>query len=499
MGIQFSSKRLCQSLAVIVGFSVVAVAAMTFERTTEISSDPYTAQSQKTEVEPDTYSYGSTLVTAFQVGRFSDGGALDIGWATSQDNGKTWHHGFLPGVTKYQDGGQYDRISDASVAYDAKHGVWMVSSLAIYDGSGNNPFTGGMQSPAIIVSRSTDGINWQNPVAVYSEGQTGSLDKNWTTCDNWPSSPYYGNCYTEWDAPEAQNQIAMSTSSDGGITWGAPLPTADHASGLGGQPVVQPNGTVIVPIGDADLANLQSFISTDGGKSWSATTQITNLDAHDVSNKVRTEPLPSATVDSSGKVYVVWQDCRFESNCSANDMVMATTTDGLNWTPVARIPTEPVGSDVDHFIPGIAADRAVPAGQASHLSLTYYYYPKADCSGSDCKLRVATVSSLDGGASWSQPIAAGQLAVDWNAVPATTMGVMVGDYISSSFVADGVALPVFALSTDGKGLTMNSIVPTPASTRDLAFTPVTSEPVRVSEVRTLSVPLTPQRKFLRLF
>jgi len=41
----------------------------------QLSSDLYankTSQHQ-TEVEPDTFSYGSTIVTAFQVGRFSDG------------------------------------------------------------------------------------------------------------------------------------------------------------------------------------------------------------------------------------------------------------------------------------------------------------------------------------------------------------------------------------------------------------------------------------------
>ena len=52
MGIQFSSKRLFQSLVVVVGFSVVAVAAMTFERTTEISSDPYMTQLKKPKLNP---------------------------------------------------------------------------------------------------------------------------------------------------------------------------------------------------------------------------------------------------------------------------------------------------------------------------------------------------------------------------------------------------------------------------------------------------------------
>src|SRR5579863_5093243 len=81
----------------------------------KISTDPFhnvTSQHQ-TEVEPDTYSSGSTIVSAFQVGRFRTGGASDIGWATSQDGGATWTHGFLQGITIYA-GGTFNRASDAA-------------------------------------------------------------------------------------------------------------------------------------------------------------------------------------------------------------------------------------------------------------------------------------------------------------------------------------------------------------------------------------------------
>src|SRR5205085_9254847 len=69
----------------------------------QLSSDPYTnsTSQHQTEVEPDSYSNGSTIVAVTQVGRFSDGGASDIGWATSTDSGATWHNGFLPGTTVY--------------------------------------------------------------------------------------------------------------------------------------------------------------------------------------------------------------------------------------------------------------------------------------------------------------------------------------------------------------------------------------------------------------
>jgi hypothetical protein len=67
-------------------------------------------------------------VSVFQTGRYSDGGSDDTGWATSTDAGATWHHGFMPGITAQSNPpGPYLRVSDPSVAYDPKHGVWLAS------------------------------------------------------------------------------------------------------------------------------------------------------------------------------------------------------------------------------------------------------------------------------------------------------------------------------------------------------------------------------------
>ncbi len=199
---------------------------------------------------------GNTLVAAFQTGRIVPGGGTDIGWATSTDGGTTWSHGFLPGLTTGEGTGPYDAASDPVVAYDAKHGVWMVASLPISNAS---------QTPAVVVSRSTDGLTWQNPIS--ADTTSASSDKNWIVCDGWATSPHYGNCYLEWDDPLHKGEILMSTSTDGGLTWAAPLPTADLAQGIGGQPLVQPNGTVVVPI---ETSAISAFSSNDGGLSWTA-------------------------------------------------------------------------------------------------------------------------------------------------------------------------------------------------------------------------------------
>src|SRR2546430_17089442 len=52
----------------------------------QLSSDPYTnpTSQHKTEVEPDTFAAGSTIVSAFQVGRFFNGGASNIGFRSEE-------------------------------------------------------------------------------------------------------------------------------------------------------------------------------------------------------------------------------------------------------------------------------------------------------------------------------------------------------------------------------------------------------------------------------
>jgi hypothetical protein len=405
-----------------------------------ISKDPYTnADSQHaTQVEPDTFAFGATVVSAFQTGRFFDGGASNVGWATSQDRGKTWVKGFLPSTTvNSAPPGLYERVSDPAVAYDAKHKVWLISTLGFSDGTGK----------AVLASRSTDGgLTWGAPVAVSTT--TGFYDKNWIACDNTPTSPHYGHCYTTWDDVNLGDRLLNSTSTDGGLTWGAKKANADNGTGLGGQPLVQPGGKVIVPALSAFANQIIAYNSANGGDSWSTTTVVAGISEHDVAGNLRTLPLPSAEVDAAGKVYVVWQDCRFRSGCSSNDIVMSTSTNGTSWTSPVRIPIDATSSGVDHFIPGLAVDKK-SSGDTARLALTYYFYPDASCTQSTCQLMVGFVSSIDGGASWSSPqTLAGPMKL--TDLANTSQGVMVGDYISTSF-AGAKAVPVYAVAKPKSG------------------------------------------------
>jgi hypothetical protein len=124
---------------------------------------------------------------------------------------------------------------------------------------------------------------------------------------------------------------------------------------------------------------------------------------------------------------------------------MTTSTDGLAWTAVTRIPIDAVTSTVDHFIPGLGVDRTT-SGSTARLGLTYYFYPDTNCTASTCQLSVGFVSSRNGGSTWSAPITlAGPMALNGLATVGTS-GKMVGDYISTSF-AGGRFHPVYIASS----------------------------------------------------
>jgi hypothetical protein len=249
----FHTRALC--LAVLAAGMVFTAYAQAQVALTQLSTDTFTdtPSQHETEVEPGTFSYGSTIVSAFQVARIYSGGGADIGFATSTDAGTSWTNGYLPGITIYQ-GGTHSAASDAAVAYDAMHGVWLIATLPI------------ASNTSVAVSRSADGLTWGDPITIKGSA---SADKNWIVCDNTSTSPYYGHCYAEWDNTNDGDLIQMSTSTDGGQTWGSVMATAAQDYGIGGVPVVQPKGIVIVPIlGFAGNGEVTAYTSTNGGASW---------------------------------------------------------------------------------------------------------------------------------------------------------------------------------------------------------------------------------------
>ena len=443
----YARRLLLLGISVSIVFTAFAPAQVAL---TQLSQDTFTdsASQHQSEVEPSTFTYGSTIVAAFQVARIYDGGGADIGFATSKDGGATWTNGYLPGLTIYDANGQSDAASDASVAYDALHNTWLISVLPI----GNNT--------SVAVSRSTDGLTWSNPVSVTLQG---SPDKNWIVCDNTPTSKFYGHCYSEWDDTSQGDLIEMSTSTDGGITWSKETPTAGFDYGIGGVPLVRPNGTVIVPINGFN-GDVIAFTSSNGGKTWGAAVEVGSDTSHGEGGGIRSAGLISSAIDAKGKVYVAWPDCRFRSNCAENDIVYSTSTNGKKWTAVQRVPIDDTTSTIDHFITGLGIAPGT-SGKKAQLALAYYYYPVSNCSA-NCQLYAGFIQSSTSGKTWSAPVTlAGPMKISW--LPQTFSGNMVADYISVGF-GNNKAFPVFAVAQANFGSLLNEAIYTTSAGQDFS-------------------------------
>lgn len=424
---RFGARRTIVTLGLGCALGALAVPSSAQSLFRQISQDSFTDQSSQhaSEVEPGAAVNGPVIVAAFQVARISSGGSDDIGWAISLNGGISWTNGYLPGLTQWEGGGPNSAASDAAVAYNKKFGKWLICSLAV--GTFNT----------VTVSRSSNGVTWDNPIYVI---QNRDADKNWIACDNSPSSPHYGNCYVEWDDPDVNGRLYMSTSNDGGVSWGTPMATAANDEGIGGNPEVQPNGNVVVPFAD-DNGGMSSFMSSNGGQSWTAAVSIASAPTHREAGGLRSPDLPSAAIDGAGTVYLSWPDCSFESGCSANDIVYSSTTDGVHWTSKTRIPLDPIGSGVDHFINGMGIDVNT-SGSGAHMAMTYYYYPVSNC-GNSCTLYAGFSLTSNGGQTWTAGRQIGApMQLSWLPKSGGSSR-MVADYVATVFPAGGRAFPIF--------------------------------------------------------
>ena len=313
-------------------------------------------------------------------------------------------------------------MSDPAIAYDQKHGEWLAVSLVFGHGSW------------LAINRSADGLHWSNPVqAVVTRSALGQ-DKEWITCDDWPSSPHFGTCYISY-SDLVGDEVVAQASQDGGLTW-SPAAAApgkpgrasidgDYAPGV--QPLVLPSGRVLIPF--YDQGKLSVVSSDDGGADWSEQVGVAGASYREHPG-LRSAPLPTSAVSADGRAYVAWADCTFHAGCKANSIAYTSTTDGVVWAPVTRIPT----GSVDAELPGLAADPSRPG----RLALTYY-------TARGSSLDVRFVSSSDAGVTWTRPKLLNSKHVRQGWLASTSLGSMVGDYISTSF-AGGRAVPVFALA-----------------------------------------------------
>ena len=374
----------------------------------------------ESEVEPDSLTVGATTVTLFQVGRNRSGGAASIGFSTSKDGGRSWREGILPGLTAVsRPPGPSVRASDPVLAYDAAHGVWLASTLALAPGV-----------TRLAIHRSTDGITWTGPIdAAVARSEDLAYDKNWITCDNGDSSRFRGRCYLAYTLIGGrEDDVAVQRSDDGGRTWSTAVTRRIDVTGV--LPVVQPDGRLVLTFWSG-RTGMVSITSTDGGATLAEAVVISELRARDA-RPLRAPPLIAAEVERDGGVIVAWQDCRFRAGCTANDIVVSRSPDGTTWRAPVR-----VTSGRNAVMPTIGVEPGT-----GRLAIAYYVIQR---NGIDAEL----ITSANG-TRWTAPqrLNARRMPLEW--MPSTTLGRMLADYIGVSWVR-GRPLVVLALASPPRG------------------------------------------------
>ena len=402
----------------------------------QIATDTTTIQAAQhaTIVEPDAYAFGSRIVSTFQVGRYFGGSAGAIGFATSADAGRTWRSGLVPGITQATSPpGPSNAASDPVVAFDVQHGRWLIVTLV------NTRSESGL-----FVNGSSDGVNWDAPARAISYppntgGEGTAVDKQWIACDNVPSSPFFGRCYIAYtdvahSRPGQEANVAVQSTSDGGVTWSQPLlfPVDAEIVSPGVQPVVRPNGELVIVFFEDGV--VRATRSTDGGATFSARERVAALRFHRrpvTPDRLRGFTLPTASVDAAGVVYAAWSDCRFRPSCRADDIVWSRSTGPRRWTAPRRIP---LGSlrQREYTIPDLAVDPTT-RGSRTRLALSFYTLNFANCTERTCVLDFHVATSRSAGARWTKPRRVNQQRMRLTWIARTASGRMVGDYTGTVF------------------------------------------------------------------
>jgi len=366
-------------------------------------------------VEPSAVGDGDTVVSVFQSGRAVKGGATAIGWTTSGDGGLTWRRGLLP------DSGAA-RVSDPVVARDRVHGLWIAAVLALFPAR-----------TELLIYASPDGLGWGPPVvaaaATPAAEQPIAYDKEWVACDNRPASPHAGSCYLAYSDLTAATG-GLRTSQDGGATWGPEAQFGSPGTGavIGAVPATTADGALVVVYATGDLHAVEAVTSADGGATFGLPVSIAALQAH--STPLRVPPLPSVAETARG-ISAVWPDCAAHPGCTANDVVVSDSADGVSWS-TSRV----VAAGGDYVTPTIGA-----AGDAAAV-LAYVRLP-----GACCRLGIRLFRSADAGATWGAPIRLDAQSMDaaWLARSldgGNAVGFL-GDYTAVAFVGSR-PVPVYA-------------------------------------------------------
>jgi hypothetical protein len=293
----------------------------------------------------------------------------------SSDGGGTWGAVDLPLPPNTQNS-QVNFGSDPGVAWDALGNVYYSYIVVFF----NQNFRA-VTATELAVARSSDGgQTWSSTYFGLTTGTSLFNDKPYIAVDTNKASPFFGRVYVAWDRTNngvsTHNNIMVSTSSDGGKTFSAPLAIiagTGQKSVIGADPFVGPSGTLYVAWHDVFDNELVVSASSDGGNTFGP---IHLISPTTVAFDINIPPMntrhallyPACGADTSagsrrGDIFCSWMD---ETSFGATDIFVSGSTDGgATWNPSVRVNDDPPSALNFHFNQWLSVD---PTTGVIHVS-----------------------------------------------------------------------------------------------------------------------------------
>ena len=282
----------------------------------------------------------------------------------SIDGGKTFTGTDLPLPPPITSGG-FDFGSDPTIAFDSQGHAYYGYIVVFFSAGGS------INGTEMAVARSSDnGKHWTSTFFAPRTGSDQFNDKPMITVD--ASAAHHDRVYLAWDNATGNsssdingNNVVLSFSDDGGLTFSAPIAVSGDftgkTGGIGADPYVTATGVLHVAWQDYAHGAIVDVSSTDGGSTFSARHTVAKVTGFDFA--VAAQATRAALVYPSCGSYKTTLMCSYTNGSSASTSVyVATSPDGgVNWLAT------PVPAGGDQFNQWLAVDQSTGA-----LDVSYY-------------------------------------------------------------------------------------------------------------------------------
>lgn len=307
----------------------------------------------------------SLIIAAYNDDPFPGGPGMGISYSTNAGN--SWTNKQLAYPTSPITGAVFLDAFDPTICIDDSGHIFVGQICTDFN------WTSGPESGLFVHKSTNGGVTWQTPVAVSTNGPASSSpdsnyrfnDRDQITADNNPMSSCYRNIYITWIKDRGWNMtvpssdIYFSRSTNGGVTFSAPLQINSWSNNLANMPIpaVAKNGTVYVSwlhynvrIGGKGVIFLDK--STDGGITFGPDIFVDSIDLPPLNMNNYTDarakgaPVIKVMPSNPNELYIVFAEDPDGPGLDEADIYLIKSTNGGSaWSNPVRVNDDSGTSD----------------------------------------------------------------------------------------------------------------------------------------------------------